>query len=62
LATAYKGKGARALWATPSTVPPAIKMPTASQLTAIAGGAARAAGGGLTSIVVPVAPAGSHVL
>jgi hypothetical protein len=45
-ATVRKGKDMRARWAAPSMVPPVVAMPKAPQL-AIAGSAARAAGGGL---------------
>ena len=45
-ATVREGEDMRARWAAPSTVPPLVAMPKAPRL-AIAGSAARAAGGGL---------------
>ena len=60
LSTAREGKDVRARWATPSTSPPAVSMPKASQ-TAFAGGAANAAGGGLSRGVVLILPAKAPV-
>jgi hypothetical protein len=53
--TACKGKDGGARWANPSTSLPAVSMPEALQ-TAIAGGAASAAGGGLAHGVVLIEP------
>ena len=55
LLTAHEGEDVGARWATPSTSPPAVLMHKASQ-TAFAGGAASAAGGGLTCGVVLISP------
>jgi hypothetical protein len=56
LLTAREGKDVGTRWATPSTSPPVNTMPKASQ-TALAGGAASAAGGGLARGVVLISPA-----